>query len=194
MIEIRLNLAIIVGIAAFFFVAFMAIKINCEFKEKGFKEGFKKDFLNFSFSLLTGLLGGIAAFILMSFIMIFVGFTLPKQWYASQEIKLVNLQEVNGIYAKCSLESQFVDDLGSAEYYFYCEKSADGGYIIKRLQLDKNTAIYEEKRSDGILKIYAEKFTKPWMNFFALSLRNKCSFHVPCGSLEKTTYLIKVRV
>jgi|SRR3989344_5693707 len=78
------------------------------------------------------------------------------------------------------------------EYYFFYSMTSDSGYRLNKVKADHNVTIYEEKRSNSVLKEWeCQKDYKAlflW-KYFGIWNRYVCeesySFHIPEGSITK---------
>ncbi|MBM3261279.1 hypothetical protein FJY93_02570 [Candidatus Kaiserbacteria bacterium] len=135
-------------------------------------------------SLLGGLFGALVGTLVGLITAGVVGATFPTHWVESETVPLASLRSTDGLSGSFVLGSGII---GTTSYYFYYEKTPDGGYQPGKVEATNRVTIYEQAgRNVGELKVFKLAFVHPSVKWFGI-VPNEYSyqFFIPEGSLQK---------
>lgn len=116
-----------------------------------------------------------------------IGDNADIEWSLRGKFQMVSMRSFDG--ARGSAAAGLFIAVGYVEarqFYSYYTVNRDGSFRPNKWTTDKDTAVFEEDRTDGQLVIYDIAFTHGWVNWFATPpARSRGEFHIPQGSLKK---------
>jgi len=145
--------------------------------------GRKLDYNDPLFGLISGgLIGGLIGLLIAGLI----GPSIPGKYMLEDQFELAALRDNVAMKGNFFLAS---GSFGEEYYYRFYKKERDGALIPNKIVANRQVRIYEEERTDGVLKIFKMKpVEKTHFNLFGLSTADWCGrkryeFHIPKGSI-----------
>jgi len=132
-----------------------------------------------------GIFGALIGALIGFFLSMFFSAIPPTKYELSKEIELVSLR-----HGENSVRGSFFLGCGSVEsnpsYIYYVSVGPDI-YQMKTIKVTDSVFVYEEDRTDGVLKVYAKKFANKSYNWLSdeslLEGEERYEFHIPKGSI-----------
>ena len=138
-------------------------------------------------TVIGGLIGFTVAIVISA-----LHFDQNVDWKVVDEREIVSMKGGSKAHRDFFLS---IASFNQDEYYFFYSRTSDGGYRLNKVKADYVT-IYEEKRSDGVLKNReckkGHEAPLPWRYFGVYNLYVVCgesySFHIPEGRIAKDLF------
>ncbi|HBM45493.1 MAG: hypothetical protein UT05_C0009G0052 [Parcubacteria group bacterium GW2011_GWF2_38_76] len=156
---------------------------------------FAKGYLDFG----EGLFGRLMSLFLGAAIGLWIGFILAIIISAFLPAHFVEVGQIELVSMRGSTMTEGTLFLGSGSIkgklcYIYYKKTDNGGYQQGMMEVSNSITIFEEERSEGVLKIYKASFDNPWYHNIAIAsgpggVFEIYEFHIPKGSLKKNFIL-----
>jgi hypothetical protein len=140
---------------------------------------FKTDLADYLGGVIMGAVGGFLGLFLGLGLAWVIGTTLPSKYVLKSQIELVAMQDTANVQGSFFLGSGTIE---SKPYYVFYQKTGKG-LKFGKIPVE-NVIVYEEKgRTDGLINVYAKRFTKDVYKLFAVVSGTRYEIFIPKGSI-----------